>query len=146
MRIAIAETLDPDGALARWASPDLVALGHEVLPLPTQELASVLGTRGLSAWILAVAEAFAPDLLMVCPPYDHALSETWAACRARGAKVVGFAMDEPLFMAARARAHERSRSLRRRRCRLRPPLRERARRRRRAHPSRAARALAALGA
>ncbi len=109
MRIAIAETLDPDGALARWASPDLTALGHEVLPLPTQELAPVLGTRGLSAWILAVTEAFAPDLLMVCPPYDHALSRTWAACRARGVRVVGFAMDEPLFVAPRARPSVRDR-------------------------------------
>jgi len=103
MRIAIAETLDPDGALVRWASPDLTALGHQVLPLPTQELAPVLGAHGLAAWTIAVVEAFAPDLVLVVPPYDHAPMSTWAACRARGAKVVGFAMDEPLFTKARAR-------------------------------------------
>jgi hypothetical protein len=51
VRIAITETLDPDGALARWASPDLMAMGHHVVPLPTQELAPVLGAHGLSAWI-----------------------------------------------------------------------------------------------
>ena len=103
VRIAVAETLDPDGAMVRWASPDLMALGHQVLPLPTQELAPVLGAHGLAAWIQAVVEAFAPDLVIVCPPYDHAPASTWAMCRARGAKVVAFAMDEPLFAATRAR-------------------------------------------
>lgn len=102
MRIAIAETLDPDGAMARWASPDLMALGHDVLPLPTQELAPLFGAHGLAAWIEAVVTAYAPDLLLVCPPYDHAPASTWQACR-QHTKVVAFAMDEPLFAAARAR-------------------------------------------
>lgn len=103
MRIIVAETLDPDGALARWASPDLAALGHEVLPLPTQEVAPFLGARGLGAWIEACVESFRPALVIVCPPYDHVGAATWDRCRALGAKVVGFAMDEPLFAAARAR-------------------------------------------
>ncbi len=102
MRIAIAETLDPDGAMPRWASPDLMALGHDVLPLPTQELAPLFGAHGLAAWIEAVVTAYEPDLLLVCPPYDHAPASTWQTCR-QHTKVVAFAMDEPLFAAARAR-------------------------------------------
>jgi hypothetical protein len=103
MRVLLTETLDPDGALARWASPDLLALGHEVLPLPTQEVAPILGAHGLGAWIVALCESWRPDLVLVCPPYDHVPLSTWAACRAHGARVVGFAMDEPLFTPARAR-------------------------------------------
>lgn len=103
MRIAITETLDPDGALVRWASPDLAALGHEVVPLPVQELASVLGAHGLCAWTLAVVRELEPDLLIALPPYDHVSASTWAACRALGTRVIGFAMDEPLFSKARAR-------------------------------------------
>jgi hypothetical protein len=51
-----------------------------------------------------VVRELEPELLVVCPPYDHAGAHTWAACRALGCKVVGFAMDEPLYAAARARA------------------------------------------
>lgn len=103
LRILVTETIDPDGAMVRWASPDLSALGHVVLPLPTQEAAPVLGAHGLAAWLLALGESFRPDLVLVCPPYDHAPASTWRALRGLGARVAAFCFDEPLFATVRAR-------------------------------------------
>lgn len=100
MRFLVAETLDPDGAMHRWCTPDLLALGHEALPLPTQELAPLLGPDGLAAWILAVADAYRPDLVILCPPYDHVSRSTLERLRLTGTRTVGFAFDEPLFAAA----------------------------------------------
>jgi len=102
MRLLVTETLDPDGAMQRWLTPDLRRLGHTVLPLPTQELAPLLGPDGLAAWLLSVAEAFRPDLVLLCPPYDHVSRRTLDALASLGAHPVAFAFDEPLFSAARA--------------------------------------------
>ncbi|MBL8787458.1 MAG: glycosyltransferase [Deltaproteobacteria bacterium] len=107
LRILVTETIDPDGAMVRWASPDLSGLGHVVLPLPTQEAAPVLGAHGLAAWLLAIGESFRPDLVLVCPPYDHAPASTWRALRSLGARVAAFCFDEPLYAGARARPEVR---------------------------------------
>lgn len=104
MRVLVTETLDPDGAMHRWCTPDLEALGHEVLPLPTQELAPLLGPDGLAAWLLAVAEHMRPDLVVLCPPYDHVSRETLHRLTALGARPVAFCFDEPLFPVGTTRA------------------------------------------
>lgn len=104
MRLLVTETLDPDGAMHRWCTPDLVALGHEALALPTQELAPLLGPDGLAAWILAVAEHFRPDLVLLCPPYDHVSRATLATLEDLGAQTVAYCFDEPLFPVGARRA------------------------------------------
>lgn len=105
MRLLVTETLDPDGAMHRWCTPDLSALGHEALPLPTQELAPLLGPDGLAAWILAVAEQLRPDLVLLCPPYDHVSRATLTNLAELGAQTVAYCFDEPLFaMGARREA------------------------------------------
>ncbi len=95
------ETLDPDGAMASWATPGLAEAGHEALPLPTQELVPLLGADGLGALILAVAREWRPDLVLLCPPYDHVGRRTLHGLHALGVRPVAFAFDEPLFSDAR---------------------------------------------
>ena len=104
MRLLVTETLDPDGAMHRWCTPDLLALGHEALPLPTQELAPLLGPDGLAAWIVAVAEAARPDAVLLCPPYDHVSRATLGRLTTLGAQPIAFCFDEPLFHVNAARA------------------------------------------
>lgn len=97
MRLLVTETLDPDGAMHRWCTSDLLALGHMALPLPTQELAPLLGPDGLSAWILAVAEQLRPDLVLLCPPYDHVSRSTLGRLAELGSRSIAYCFDEPLF-------------------------------------------------
>lgn len=97
MRLLVTETLDPDGAMHRWCTPDLAALGHLALPLPTQELAPLLGPDGLAAWILAVAEPLRPDLVLLCPPYDHVSRATLRRLAELGSQSIAYCFDEPLF-------------------------------------------------
>lgn len=104
MRLLVTETLDPDGAMHRWCTPDLVALGHVALPLPTQELAPLLGPDGLAAWILAVAEHLRPDLVLLCPPYDHVSRATLKKLSELSAQSVAYCFDEPLFAMGPRRA------------------------------------------
>jgi hypothetical protein len=100
LRLLVTETLDPDGAMASWASPDLAALGHEVLALPSQELAPMLGPGGLAALVEAIAEQWRPDVVLLCPPYDHVGRDTLERLASLGARTVAFAFDEPLFSGA----------------------------------------------
>lgn len=105
MRLLVTETLDPDGAMHRWCTPDLVELGHVALPLPTQELLPLLGPDGLAAWILAVAEHLRPDLVLLCPPYDHVSRTTLTKLAELGAQSIAYCFDEPIFaMGARREA------------------------------------------
>ncbi|PKN57063.1 MAG: hypothetical protein CVU56_12800, partial [Deltaproteobacteria bacterium HGW-Deltaproteobacteria-14] len=97
MRVLLTETVDPDGAMYRWLSPALQAAGHRVVVVPGQEAAHHLGVSGFQALLVAAADALDPDLILTHPPYDHMSAATADRLRARGARLVGFAFDDPIF-------------------------------------------------
>jgi hypothetical protein len=101
LRLLVAETWDPDGAMVGWLSMGLDPAQFQVLTLPTQEMLPLFGADGVAAAFRAVAHDFRPDVVLVHPPYDFLDVETIRALKAGGAAVVGFAFDEPLFAAAR---------------------------------------------
>ena len=102
LRILLHETMDPDGALAGWCSPELAARGFSVRVFPVQEAIHALGPDGVRAAFMAVAREFGPDVVLVHPPYDFLDRKTIARLQTElGAKVVAFAFDEPLFAVAR---------------------------------------------
>jgi len=98
MRVLLTETVDPDGAMFRWLSPSLEAAGHQVVVVPGQEAVHHLGVSGWQALLVAAAEALEPDLVLTHPPYDHMSAATADRLRATGARVVGFAFDDPIFL------------------------------------------------
>lgn len=100
----MSETVDPDGAMYRWLSPTLEALGWSVWRLPTQELTPHLGVAAYRALVREAARCLRPQLVFVHPPYDHLDVATATALRRGGAQIVGFAFDEGLFWPARDRS------------------------------------------
>lgn len=98
MRVLLTETVDPDGAMYRWLSPALEAAGHRVVVVPGQEAAHHLGVSGFQALLVAAADALDPDLIITHPPYDHMSAATADRLRTRGARLVGFAFDDPIFI------------------------------------------------
>ncbi|MBH25151.1 MAG: hypothetical protein CMH57_12000 [Myxococcales bacterium] len=98
MRILLSETVDPDGAMCRWMSPDLEAMGHQVVVVPTQEAIHRLGVSGHQLLLLELVERWRPDLILVHPPYDHLNPEVCARLRGGGARLVTFAFDDDIFL------------------------------------------------
>ena len=96
-RALISETIDPDGALCGWLSPDVRGLGWRVWRLPTQEAVHVLGPSELANLTIDVVRDLRPHVVLVHPPYDHLPPSTCAAIRALGARLVGLGFDDPLF-------------------------------------------------
>jgi hypothetical protein len=101
LRVLIAETWDPDGAMYRWLSAGLDPAAVAVLTVPTQELLGLVGPDGVAAAFRAITAAFKPDLVLVHPPYDFLDAASIAAIHVDGAAVVAFAFDEPLFATPR---------------------------------------------
>ncbi len=95
-RLLLCETLDPEGALFAWLSPDVRALGWQVRVVPSQELIHLLGPEGFQRWLSACVEAWRPDVLLCHPPYDHLSQECAESLRARGTRLVAFGFDDPI--------------------------------------------------
>ncbi|MEO1268467.1 MAG: glycosyltransferase [Myxococcota bacterium] len=98
MRILLSETVDPDGAMCRWMSPDLESLGHQVVVVPTQEAIHRLGVSGYQLLLMELTERWQPDLIVVHPPYDYLNQQTCAQLRRGGARLVTFAFDDDIFL------------------------------------------------
>jgi hypothetical protein len=101
LRVAVAETWHPDGAMVGWLSGSAHPGRLEVLSVPTQEVLGLVGPDGLRAAWRAIAREFRPDLVLVHPPYDLLDAATVRAIQEAGARVIAHAFDEPLFAAAR---------------------------------------------
>ena len=95
-RLLITETCDPDGAMWRWLSPDVSALGWQVRRLPSQEAVRHLGVAGLQRLVVSTCEQLRPHVLLVHPPYDHLGVSCTDAIRRLGTRVVGFGFDDPI--------------------------------------------------
>ena len=98
-RALVSETLDPDGALCRWLSPDVRRLGWRVFRLPTQEAIHLLGPAAYAKAAVRAVQELRPHVLLVHPPYDHLPVAECAEIRAAGTRIVGLGFDDPLFAA-----------------------------------------------
>ena len=98
LRAVISETMDPDGAMFRFLSPDLEQLGYEVLRVPTQQAIRLLGPREYQQLLVEIAHTFRPHVMFVHPPYDYLSLQTAAAIRQVGVRLVGFAFDDSIFL------------------------------------------------
>ena len=96
-RLLLSETLDPDGALYRWMSPDVRALGWEVSVLPTQSAIHLLGPAGFADAAVTIASELRPDAMLVHPPYDHLPPASCSAIRALGTRLIALSFDDALF-------------------------------------------------
>lgn len=98
VRIVVTETVDPDGALCRWMSPDFEAMGHQVVILPVQEGIHRLGASAWRMLLLELGRAFRPDLVIGIPPYDYLDATTANALREGGARLLAFGFDDAVFL------------------------------------------------
>ena len=98
-RVLLTETLDPNGALCRWMSPDIQRLGWHVTRLPTQEAIHCLGPEAYPETVLQIVRELRPHVLLVHPPYDHLPPLICRQIRALGTRIVALAFDDPLFAA-----------------------------------------------
>ena len=99
-RLLISETMDPDGAMYRWCSPDVEALGWNVLRIPTQELIHYLGIEAYNAFLRSLIRYWRPHVFMVHPPYDYLIEGTVNAAKKVGTRLIAHGFDDPLFFNA----------------------------------------------
>ena len=99
-RLLISETMDPDGAMYRWCSPDVESLGWDVLRIPTQELIHHLGIEAYNAFLRSLIRYWRPHVFMVHPPYDYLIEGTVNASKKVGTRLVAYGFDDPLFLEA----------------------------------------------
>mgnify|MGYP001289766579 CR=1 FL=1 len=99
-RLLISETMDPDGAMYRWCSPDVESLGWDVLRIPTQELIHHLGIEAYNAFLRSLIRYWRPHVFMVHPPYDYLIEGTVNASKKVGTRLVAYGFDDPLFLDA----------------------------------------------
>ena len=97
-RLLLSETLDPDGALHRWLSPDVRTLGWDVRVLPTQEAVHLLGSHAYAELVLDVVAELRPHVLLCHPPYDHLPPGICTRIREQGARLVAMTFDDALFV------------------------------------------------
>jgi hypothetical protein len=96
-RLLLTETMDPDGAMYRWCSPDVESLGWDVLRIPTQELIHHLGIEAYNAFLRSIIRYWKPHMFMVHPPYDYLIEGTVKAAQKVGTRMVAYGFDDPLF-------------------------------------------------
>lgn len=82
----------------RWCSPDVEALGWDVLRIPTQESIQTLGIEAYNANLRSLIRYWRPHIFLVHPPYDYLLPGTLAAAKKVGTRLVAFGFDDPLFI------------------------------------------------
>ncbi len=99
-RLLITETMDPDGAMYRWCSPDVEALGWDVLRIPTQELIHHLGIEAYNAFLRSLIRYWRPHVFMVHPPYDYLIEGTIKAAQKVGTRLIAHGFDDLLFFNA----------------------------------------------
>lgn len=97
-RLLLSETLDPDGALYRWISPEVRDLGWDTHLLPTQAAVHLLGPAAYSEAVVGICAELEPDLLLVHPPYDHLPASACRAIQSLGVRLVALCFDDPLFV------------------------------------------------
>ena len=97
-RLLLSETMDPDGAMYRWCSPDVEALGWDVLRIPTQELIHHIGIEAYNAFLRSIIRYWRPHAFMVHPPYDYLIPGTVSAAKKVGTRLIAFGFDDPLFV------------------------------------------------
>ena len=98
-RLLITETMDPDGAMYRWCSPDVEALGWNVLRIPSQELIHHLGIEAYNAFLRSLIRYWRPHVFMVHPPYDYLIEGTINAAKKVGTRLVAYGFDDPAIIA-----------------------------------------------
>lgn len=99
-RALLSETIDPDGALPHWMSPDVARCGWDVHRLPTQEAIHLLGPGAYADLVVDVVTELRPHVLVVHPPVDFLSGSACAAIRATGTRLVGLGFDDALYASA----------------------------------------------
>lgn len=112
MKILLSEPVAVHGAFAQWMSPSLIKMGHTVSTYDPDELCEQYGIELYRRILLHRVETERPDVVISYPPYDLLRPEDGATVRARGARLVGFAYDDPIFLESYTQTPERWESVR----------------------------------
>ena len=96
--LLLSETIDPNGAMVRWMSPDVAAAGWRVRRIPTQEAVVRLGPAAYRRLLWDTVRAERPAVLLVHPPYDYLTEPLSDRIRETGCRIVAFGFDDPIWM------------------------------------------------